>query len=114
MNFNWGEYFSLAEELVRNDKESCWRSAISRAYYSVFCLARNKYDFTDEPLSHWVVIERYRNSENKEEKAIGVYLNRIKLARNIADYQNKSLEKKFAVETIEKARELLKLLHNIK
>ena len=40
--FDWLEYVSLADELMLNDKESHHRSAVSRAYYGVFCKIREK------------------------------------------------------------------------
>ena len=41
MKFDWLEYFNLAKELAETSKEAELRSAVSRAYYSAFCLARN-------------------------------------------------------------------------
>ena len=45
MPFDWAEYLRLALHL-NGDGEICndegrWRSAVSRAYYAAFCLARN-------------------------------------------------------------------------
>ena len=41
MKFDWEEYFNLAQELAGTNEEAKLRSAVSRAYYSAFCLARN-------------------------------------------------------------------------
>lgn len=47
MKFDWSEYFNLAQELaaISSDNfasnEAKLRFAVSRAYYSVFCLSRN-------------------------------------------------------------------------
>ena len=41
MKFDWSEYFNLAQELAGTSEEAKLQSAVSRAYYSVFCLARN-------------------------------------------------------------------------
>ena len=41
MKFDWEEYFNLAKELAGTTEEAKLRSAVSRAYYSAFCLARN-------------------------------------------------------------------------
>src|SRR4028119_31373 len=47
MRFEWSEYLNLAQELAATNSDSSanreakLRSAISRAYYSTFCLARN-------------------------------------------------------------------------
>jgi hypothetical protein len=46
MSFDWSGYLTLANELSNkvdefSDQEAVCRSVVSRAYYSVFCLARN-------------------------------------------------------------------------
>ena len=46
MSFNWSEYLGLAQQLagkaqISATRESRLRSAISRAYYAAFILARN-------------------------------------------------------------------------
>jgi len=42
MSFDWLGYIRLAENLSDELDESSLRSAVSRAYYGVFCIARNK------------------------------------------------------------------------
>ncbi len=46
MSFNWDDYLFLAQELATHpsnfpNQEARLRSAISRAYYSAFCKARD-------------------------------------------------------------------------
>ena len=47
MKFDWSEYFNLAQELaaISSDNFASNKAklhfAVSRAYYSVFCLSRN-------------------------------------------------------------------------
>ena len=46
MNFDWKLFVQLANELINcqrteNLKEAYLRTAISRSYYGVFCIARN-------------------------------------------------------------------------
>ena len=46
MSFTWDLYLDFAEELIEYQKtqslnEAYFRTAISRSYYSVFCLSRN-------------------------------------------------------------------------
>lgn len=36
MAFDWQEFLDLAEQLLESDSEAALRSAISRAYYSLF------------------------------------------------------------------------------
>src|SRR5687768_14389490 len=41
MTFDWREYLTLSEALASMDGEAAHRSALSRAYYSVYCATRN-------------------------------------------------------------------------
>jgi hypothetical protein len=47
MNFNWIRYIYLATELLKGSDESYYRSAISRAYYGVFCIARDRKGYSN-------------------------------------------------------------------
>lgn len=99
MSFDWSDYLILAKELAGLEtspasNEAKLRSAISRAYYATFCLARDHLRDKekrlipyDEP-SHKYVIDTLRNSSIKERKVIGLELNRLKIDRNKADYNN--------------------------
>lgn len=45
MSFDWKKYLELAEYIYENssilpDKEACYRTSVSRAYYAAFCIAR--------------------------------------------------------------------------
>lgn len=40
----WSKFLDLARELAKRDDEAYQRSAVSRAYYSVYCTARDKLD----------------------------------------------------------------------
>jgi len=70
MSFDWAHYIRLAETLKREagnlaERESCLRSAISRAYYSAFGLAReiavtcDKLALTGTAKDHGVVIDHF-------------------------------------------------------
>lgn len=41
---DWSDYLTLARELAKQDGDAYQRSAVSRAYYAVFCTARDKLD----------------------------------------------------------------------
>jgi uncharacterized protein (UPF0332 family) len=73
MSFNWSEYLSLAHDLAGQSAfhysvEAKTRSAVSRAYYSVFIQARNFLRDRENYLSprttsiHNDVIEKFRTS----------------------------------------------------
>ena len=85
MSFDWQSYISLAEELLelsqrKSLEEACFRSAISRSYYGVFCIARNflkKKGISIPPIdTHKFVREHYMNSSIVIEKKIGENMKR--------------------------------------
>lgn len=88
MSFDWREYIRLAEELINQDKESCLRSGVSRAYYGVFCIMRDKAGFKTykEYDVHRKVIEYYKSSRDKKEQYVGKLLDELRKKRNDADY----------------------------
>ena len=108
MRFDWSEYLNLAEELAAisgdsDNNEAKLRSAISRAYYAVFCLARNYLRDVeqDSRLSrktpdineHQYVAEKFIFHKSKAKKMIkiGENLSRLRLFRNKADYEDRCL-----------------------
>ena len=101
MKFDWEEYFNLAQELAGTNEEAKLRSAVSRAYYSAFCLARNylrdiqqdprlsrnkTYDIND----HQYVAEEFIHNQSKSQTMIeiGKDLTRLRKMRNKADYED--------------------------
>lgn len=98
MNFDWEDFLKVAEILHEGASEgslheAMYRIAISRAYYAVFCIARNrklaeglKISHTDNP--HELVINAYKGSENHYERLIGNELSRLRKWRNRADYED--------------------------
>ena len=120
MKFDWEEYFNLAKELAGTTEEAKLRSAVSRAYYSVFCLARNylrdiqqdprlsrnkTYDIND----HQYVAEEFIHNQLKSQPMIeiGKDLTRLRKMRNKADYEDTMLNLK------REARTALMLAQNI-
>ena len=101
MKFDWSEYFNLAQELAGTSEEAKLRSAISRAYYSVFCLARNYWrDIQQDPRlsrnktydinDHQYVAEEFIHYRPKSQTMIeiGKDLTRLRKMRNKADYED--------------------------
>ena len=104
MKFDWSEYLNLATELAAlssdsDDVEAKLRSAVSRAYYAVFCLSRNYLrDIEKDPRlsrknssdinEHQYVAKEFifHKSKNKEMINIGENLSRLRELRNKADY----------------------------
>ncbi|MEG4818348.1 HEPN domain-containing protein [Microcoleus sp. K5-D4] len=106
MKFDWSEYLKLAQELAATNGDSSanrdakLRSAISRAYYSTFCLARNYLrDIEQDPRlfrknrdinEHKYVAEEFIEHPTKMKNMvkIGENLSRLRELRNKADYED--------------------------
>ncbi len=101
MKFDWSEYFNLAKELAETSEEAELRSAVSRAYYSAFCLARNYLrDIEQDPTlsrnkTYDINVHKYvadefihHKSKSKTMIEIGNDLNRLRPRRNKADYED--------------------------
>ena len=101
MKFDWSEYFNLAKELAETSKEAELRSAVSRAYYSAFGLARNYLrDIQQYPRlwrnktydinAHQYVAEKFIYNQSKSQTMIeiGKDLSRLRKMRNKADYED--------------------------
>jgi uncharacterized protein (UPF0332 family) len=118
MKFDWSNYLALAENLLdevinsldqeKNFSDSAsdrllyeakLRCAISRAYYSSFCLARNYLRDIEEDYElkkskeygirpHRHVIEQFRRNNKKGYKDIGMSLERLLKLRHEADYED--------------------------
>jgi len=99
MSFNWAEFLTLAEALLRNPnspgpEEAALRSAISRAYYAAFCSARNLARDKNGlvlprgPEVHGVIRDHFETSPDRVRRKIGTDLNRLRDYRNRADYDD--------------------------
>jgi uncharacterized protein (UPF0332 family) len=117
MNFDWSEYFELAQELANissnnssgltSDQtkpkisEAKLRSSISRAYYAAFCLSRNYLrDFRHDPRllkvrngdinEHQYVADEFKHNKakNKSMIEVGNDLSRLRQYRNKSDYDD--------------------------
>ncbi len=106
MRFDWSEYLNLAQELAATNSDSSanneakLRSAISRAYYSTFCRARNYLrDIEKDPRlfrknrdfnEHQYVAEEfiYHPTKMKNMVKIGENLSKLRELRNKADYED--------------------------
>jgi len=96
MKFDWKLYVQLSDELITAQKtqvlqEARLRSAISRAYYGAFGIARNflldRGTNVPQGSTHKFVREQYLNSLNREEKKIGNNLGALWENRKDADYE---------------------------
>jgi len=113
MNFDWKDFVRLAENLMNHNDEASLRSAISRAYYGVFCISRNKKGFKNYKLKkgeniHWIIINKYKNSHDKNEKIVGKYLDDLRRNRNYSDYdEDETIDFKRAQRVLIKTKKIL-------
>lgn len=101
MSFIWSEYLDIAKELQATAiagsplEEAKLRAAISRAYYALFCEARRyirlNYPGTTIPkdgTAHSAVRQMFELSPDPNWRFIGITLNRLRLNRTKADYDD--------------------------
>jgi len=95
--FDWAKYLALAEDLAkRHGDEAAQRSAVSKAYYAVYCRARNSleerqlYDrkaVTKTP--HQDVWDAFESDHRQEWITIGQIGSNLKKDRVVADYNDR-------------------------
>ncbi len=99
MSFDWRHYVEIARKLiaVKADglEEARFRTAISRCYYGVFCIAREFVESSkptplDRQSIHWQVINALQWSDHPVEKKIGVNLKRLHNRRKDCDYEKEA------------------------
>lgn len=122
MTFDLADYLDLAEDILelskagKGEDNAYIRCSISRAYYSVYCVARNLRGYKDysgnDP--HTTIISAYKNSRSnckKVDHRIGGHLANLKRLRITADYHEEhTLTKNDVKDGVEKAKKCLKLL----
>jgi uncharacterized protein (UPF0332 family) len=90
---NWHTYFDLAQELAKHESEAHLRSAVSRAYYAMYCTARDMLDVVGDfnpPQCGSDHIYLWNTFAEDPYEAIAVrdLGQRLKEARVQADYEN--------------------------
>lgn len=114
--FDWTNYLVLAKELGNRQDEASLRSAISRAYYSAFCNARNRLGQQGVTVPktgdvHKWVWDQYRLSGTQLLQSVGIEGDRLRKVRNTADYADDFPKLASVVRTsIIRATRLLELL----
>jgi len=113
MSFDWVKFIKLANFLDSRNTEECFRTAISRAYYGIFCIIRNYKGLKNykKPDIHFKLIELLMISKDPKEKEIGQLLDDLRKKRNHADYDEEAkITKKISELSILKANEILKMI----
>ena len=92
--FNWADYLELADNLLEQNNEAAYRSAVSRAYYATYNRAVQKLieegqmfrSDPSEPQKHKAIWDFYRNSYDPPRLQVGVGGDRLRRSRTDADY----------------------------
>lgn len=122
MTFAWVEYLELADALFTNrgmfaDEEACCRASMSRAYYAVFCAARN-YATTNEGLQlrrtgddHQRVHRHFEHGPSRDHRNLGRLLSLLRRSRNRADYDDEMLQVEWNAQlTLDRARQAITIV----
>ncbi|MEO5355869.1 MAG: HEPN domain-containing protein [Nitrospirae bacterium YQR-1] len=123
MIFKWSEYIELSEQLINNGessdiKSAYYRTSISRSYYGVYCIAKDKVeeylgDKVPKGDSHTFVHDKFNYSSGRIAKKIGLDLQRLHIERKKADYDASEIfEKEQAKTILKQAKSLLKLYND--
>jgi hypothetical protein len=120
MSFDWSNFLPLAEELTAVDRdanrEACLRTAISRAYYAAFGMARRsartiRLTTRQSAAEHGEIAAFYTKRYGKTGEKIAIALGRLRNRRNAADYDDDFADvEDICLLSIEDARDLLQLL----
>jgi uncharacterized protein (UPF0332 family) len=85
------DFLTLAENLVSGPLEAEWRSAVSRAYYAAFHVAREllhhcNFRVPRDEKAHVYLTRRLGNAGHPDTDAAGRKLDTLRTERNRADY----------------------------
>ena len=88
---NWRDFLLLASRLAAETTEADWRTAVSRAYYAVFHVARHllsdlKFTVPRADRAHQYLVFRLSNSGETVVEQAGRDLDTLRRLRNRADY----------------------------
>jgi uncharacterized protein (UPF0332 family) len=119
MTFIWNDYIDLAEKLLGETDDASKRSAISRAYYGAYHISRqylkDKKGNIPDSTYHKATWEMFDGpGAPREERAISINGDRIRLARGRADYENVvSGLKDQADDAVRRAKSIVKKIEAI-
>ena len=129
MSFNWKKYLSLATTLSKTDKEEYIRTAISRAYYSLFktMVLKAGYNTKNEQKKqkdfHKNIALEFKNPTEElvikldldadDIRVIGNILNELRIKRNLADYDGlEQFTQKNAKNAVEKVNGVFEMFED--
>lgn len=90
---DWSGFLAIADELSERSEAAAQRTAISRAYYAAFHVAKRWLEargqsFPSDTNVHQFVWQAFRESPSSEQQDIGEDGNALRRVRNLADYDD--------------------------
>lgn len=90
---NWRDFLALASRLAAGPTEADWRSAVSRAYYAAFHVAREllaglNFTVPRADRAHQYLVFRLSNAGEPTVESAGRDLDTLRRLRNRADYDD--------------------------
>ena len=122
MKFNWGKYVELADFLSNaptDDKQACYRAALSRAYYGIYGLScgvveEDGKELTNSGGDHYIVKDHLKKHRDKKIKKVGNILDMLHEKRKRADYKDEvKIPQKTTKFVVKRAQKALKIIDNI-
>jgi uncharacterized protein (UPF0332 family) len=113
-------FLNVADDLLDGNDEEQWRSAVSRAYYAAFHVARQLlvrcgFVVPRAERAHAYVTMRLANSGHPDIGDAGDRLEMLRRARNIADYDlDSAYPFARAHDDVSSAREIIRLLDEVR
>jgi uncharacterized protein (UPF0332 family) len=113
---NSRDFLTLAQTLLADRFEAAWRSAVSRAYYAAFHVARElledlRFTVPRGEQAHGYLWLRLSNCGDRQLEKTGASLNTLRQDRNGADYDlHRPLTQANAARSVRAAEQLILLL----
>ena len=113
------DFLALADTLIQGSTEAAWRSAVSRAYYASFHVAREfletlRFRVPHADRAHGYIWLRLANAGHEETQLAGNKLKTLRSGRNRADYDlTQPLHQERAAELVGAAQNIVQLLEQI-
>jgi uncharacterized protein (UPF0332 family) len=110
------DFLDLADELVIGNGEAEWRSAVSRAYYAAFHVAREflqalGFAVPEAESAHKYLVYRINNAGDPQLAYIATRMDDLRRDRNIADYDLASFyPSHFAAKQVLRATDIIRVL----
>lgn len=125
MSFDWTDFLALAEKLsdapqTPGPEEACLRSSVSRAYYAMFktvlsfAETETGYEPREYGSDHVALPLHLQDSSDGSCVDIGIKLDRLRLNRRQADYDDKLKHdpRKLAQMSVKTAQRIVELMGN--